>query len=226
MAPGIKRRPTDELDGEQRLSKRFDLLNLGTAIHSHPKASMLQFESALTHFATLENGGKQYIGVHPSDGSTEKRRPQRTNEDDNGHMQVEDTKDKIYIYDLDKELEEIESDEDRPVFLADIEKHLLKLPKSVLLGDDVKAAASKQMVLYRVPTSLSVPEDKDSVRRAIIETRRRAQENLPLTIPEPAVAVPPLTDKSSVHGQANGVVGAGAANGVNADYDPDAMDIG
>jgi len=141
-------------------------------------------------------------------------------------MQIEDTKDKIYIYDLDKELAEVESDEDRPVFLADIEKHLLKLPKSVLLGDDVKAAASKQMVLYRVPTSLSVSEGKDSVRRAIIETRRRAQEKQPLRIAESPTAVPPSADKRNVNGQANGVAGAVTANGAPAEYDPDAMDIG
>jgi hypothetical protein len=32
------------------------------------------------------------------------------------------------------------------------------------------------LVLYNVPSSLSVPEDRDSVRKAIIETRARARE--------------------------------------------------
>ena len=36
--------------------------------------------------------------------------------------------------------------------------------------------ASKQLVLYRVPSSISVPEEQDSVRKAIIEARARLRE--------------------------------------------------
>lgn len=142
-------------------------------------------------------------------------------------MQVEDTKDKVYIYDLDKELAEVESDEDRPVFIPDIEKHVMKLPKSVLLGDDVKAAANKQMILYRVPTSLSVPEDKDSVRKAIIESRRRAQENQQLKVPEtPNALLPPKGNiNHASQPYTNGYRNAFDRNWV-IDEDPDAMDIG
>jgi hypothetical protein len=143
-------------------------------------------------------------------------------------MQVEDTKDKVYIYDLDKELAEVESDEDRPIFIPDIEKHVMSLPASVLIGDDMRAAAEKQMVLYRVPNSLSIPEDKDSVRKAIIETRRRAQENMPFKVPE----APVTTTPSHQHGHAgtttpyiNGFQSISASNSAIED-DPDAMDIG
>jgi len=225
MAPGTKRRPTDELEGEQRLAKRFDLLKLGTATHTPSKASELQSRSALTQFALSENGGKQNVGGRSSADSSQKQRPQPASDDDNGYMQVEDTKDKIYIYDLDKELAEVESDEDHPVFIPDIEKHVMKLPKSVLLGDDVKAMANKQMVLYRVPTSLSVSEDKDSVRRAIIETRRRAQENQPFRVPDPPTVVPPPIEKTGAQTQANGITSSVTTNGVLGEDDPDAMDI-
>jgi hypothetical protein len=95
---------------------------------------------------------------------------------DEEYMDLEDSKHKIYIYDLDKELAEAESDEDRPIFIPDIEKHLHKIPKHILIGDDAKAMANMQMVLYNVPTSLTVPKEQDSVRRAIIESRRRARE--------------------------------------------------
>ena len=89
---------------------------------------------------------------------------------DNEFMDVEDTKHKVYIYNLDKELEDSQSDEDTPIFLPDIEKHLSKLPKVVLISEDEKEhAKNMQMVLYNVPTSLTVSEDKDSVRKAIIE---------------------------------------------------------
>jgi hypothetical protein len=142
-------------------------------------------------------------------------------------MQVEDTKDKVYIYDLDKELAEVESDEDRPVFIPDIEKHVMKLPKLVLIGDDVKAAANKQMILYRVPTSLSVPQDKDSVRKAIIESRRRAQENQPLKVPETSNALLPSKGNINHASQpyTNGLRNAFDTNRV-IEEDPDAMDIG
>lgn len=93
-------------------------------------------------------------------------------------MQLEDTKDKVYIYDLDEELAELESDEETPIFLPDIEKHLTKIPKHVLVsnGKELERTAENQLVLYGVPASLSVPEDKDSVRKAIIEARHRAEQ--------------------------------------------------
>ena len=100
-------------------------------------------------------------------------------------MQVEDTKDRVFIHDLDSELAEDESDDQHPIFLAGIEKRLLKLPKHILFNDqDRQRMESMQMVLYTVPTSLTVPEEQDSVRRAVLETRRRLRERQPLTIPK------------------------------------------
>jgi hypothetical protein len=124
--------------------------------------------------------GKLYIPVSPS------ARPSNSTRDglDNDHMDLEDTKHKVYIYDLDKELEGCESDEDKPIFIPDIEKHLNKLPKVVLIGDDAhEAAKNMQMVLYRVPTSLTVPRDKDNVRKVIIESRQRMRNQKGLTVP-------------------------------------------
>lgn len=91
-------------------------------------------------------------------------------------MDVEDTKDRVYIHDLDQELADIESDEEHPIFLPDIEKHLLRLPKSVLMNDaDKLRMENMQLVPYRVPKSLSVPVELDSVRKAILEARERAR---------------------------------------------------
>jgi hypothetical protein len=104
------------------------------------------------------------------------RPPKHAVENDYMEAEFEDTKHKVYIYDLDKELAESESDEDRPIFIPDIEKHLHKIPKHILIGDDAKALANMQMVLYTVPTSLTVPKEQDSVRRAVIESRQRARE--------------------------------------------------
>lgn len=90
-------------------------------------------------------------------------------------MQVDDTKDKVYIHNLDQELSDIESDEEKLVFLPDIERKLGRIPKSVLTTRS-QPVTSNEMVLYNVPCSLSVPKSQDIVRKAIIETRARARE--------------------------------------------------
>jgi len=137
-------------------------------------------------------------------------------------MQVEDTKDRIYIYDLDKELEDIESDADTPVFLSDIEKHISRIPKAVLAPRE-PVNQNNELVLYSVPTSLTVPEEQDSVRRAIIEARARARAQT-----GQAGAEPRITDSAQ---ESNGIDGpvyrdqmAIQENGI--EDDADAMDIG
>lgn len=97
-------------------------------------------------------------------------------------MQLDDTKNKVYIYNLDKELEDIESseNENKLVFLPDIEKHLLnmRIPPSVLANKDGELAGLNQnqaLVLYDIPHSLTMTDEKDSVRKAILEARHRAQ---------------------------------------------------
>ena len=140
-------------------------------------------------------------------------------------MQVEDTKDKVYIFDLDKELAEVESGEDTPVFIPDIEKHIMKMPKSVLIGDDIKAAANKQMILYRPPPSFTVPTDKGSVRKAIIESRRRAQEKQTFQIPDSPNGFVPSRSHGVLQAQLDGPIKESAPP-VVVDDDPDAMDIG
>ena len=91
-------------------------------------------------------------------------------------MLVEDTPHRVYIADLDAELSDIESDEDNPIFLQDIEKHLAKIPKHVLMGPEPKSTKDNQLILYHVPSSLTVPESQDSVRKAIAEARGRLRE--------------------------------------------------
>ena len=95
--------------------------------------------------------------------------------DQHESMHLDDTKDKVYIHNLDAELADLESDEETPIYLADIEKKLSKIPRSVLTGRN-PPITNNQMVLYNVPSSLSVPEEQDNVRRVIIDSRTRARE--------------------------------------------------
>lgn len=90
-------------------------------------------------------------------------------------MQLDDTKDKVYIHNLDAELADLESDEETPIYLPDIEKKLSKIPRSVLMGRN-PPITNNQMVLYNVPSGLSVSQEQDNVRRVIIDSRARARE--------------------------------------------------
>ncbi|KAL7943183.1 hypothetical protein V8C42DRAFT_115386 [Trichoderma barbatum] len=93
-------------------------------------------------------------------------------------MQLDDSKHKVYIYDMDAELSsDSDTDDGRLVFLPDIEKHLRenRIPRHILANDEGELAGM-QLVLYSDPKSISVPEERDGVRRAIIEARKRARE--------------------------------------------------
>lgn len=108
-------------------------------------------------------------------------------------MQLDDTSHKVYIYNLDDELSsESEPDdaEGRLVFLPDVEKHLRanrivpgigstgtgSIPRPIMPNKDGELAGM-QLVLYNDgPSSLTVPEEHDSVRRAIVEARARVRQ--------------------------------------------------
>ena len=88
---------------------------------------------------------------------------------------MDDTKDKVYIYNLDDELRAVDEGEEKLVFLPDIDRKLNKIPKSLLRGHG-QPLANSEVVLYRVPSSLSIPQEHDNVRKAIIESRARARQ--------------------------------------------------
>ena len=126
-------------------------------------------------------------------------------------MMVEDTPHRVYIHDLAAELNDIESDEENPIFLSDIEKHLSKIPQHVLLGPPPKSTEHNQMVLYNVPASLTVPEEQDNVRKAIAEARQRLREKQVSGVMEPERAM--------------GGFGTGSVISAQVDNDADAMDL-
>lgn len=112
-------------------------------------------------------------------------------------MPIDDTKDRVYIHDLDEELADIESDEEKLVFLPDIEKHLMRVPKALLSGEG-PSSTGNEVVLYKLPESLSVPEERDVVRKAIAETRARAQEQQDRQSPGDAMEMAVVASESAV----------------------------
>ncbi|KAM3461103.1 hypothetical protein MY5147_009486 [Beauveria neobassiana] len=143
---GHKRKAEAQQDNE-RLSKRLSLLNIE------------------------HDGTKLYV---PVESPPRPSKPQTIGGDDDA-MRLDDSKHKVYIYNIDEELaEDSEPDDAKLVFIPDIEKRLreTRIPPQILANGDGELAGM-QLVLYSDPKSLSVPESKDGVRKAIIETRRR-----------------------------------------------------
>lgn len=192
--PRRKRKAEQDAHNE-RLSKRMSLLNLGMS-------SVLSHVTCMHPLTTPteQNGQKLYVPVEQSQiqpppaaaaaafaPSTTVGNASVPSIPEEEPMQLDDTKHKVYIYNLDDELSsEAESDTDsqqgRLVFLPDIEKHLranrlpLTIPKPILPNKDGELAGM-QLVLYSDgPSSISVPEEQDSVRKAIIEARARLRE--------------------------------------------------
>ncbi|OAQ66869.1 hypothetical protein VFPPC_08376 [Pochonia chlamydosporia 170] len=140
-----------ETQDNERLSKRLSLLNLE------------------------QNGNKLYVPVETSHSpNTTTKLPSQPPES----MELDDSKHKVYIYNLDDELSsESEDEEGKLVFLPDIEKHLRenRIPQQVLANSEGELAGM-QLVLYKDPKSVIMPEDKDTRREAILNARQRTKE--------------------------------------------------
>lgn len=184
-------------ENNERLSKRLSLLNLGAYILFLFHLDLLLSNS----FCPEHSGAKLYVPVEnplaaSSIPSSAHAPPRSFNEfpissanqqegavasaSVDETMQVDDTKYKVYIYNIDDELSSDSEPEDgngKLVFLPDIEQHLRahRIPPHVLV-DPRAEAAGKELVLYSIPRSISVPEGNDSVRKAIIEARARVRE--------------------------------------------------
>ncbi|KAF1359379.1 hypothetical protein EJ07DRAFT_165974 [Lizonia empirigonia] len=166
-APHGSKRPADSaLDGEQRLAKRFDRLNLDNAR-----------KSARLHMPVAAAVPRAAPAAPAAPASAPPASPDA--------MLVDDTPHRLFIPDLDAELTALDSDEDHPIFLPDIEKHISQIPRHLLLGPQPTPTLHNQLVLYNVPASLSVPAEHDSVRKAIVDTRQRMRESQASRVTEP-----------------------------------------
>lgn len=134
-------------------------------------------------------------------------------------MYLDDTKDKVYIHDLQSEIAQIEAEEPKGMFLPDIDRKISAIPQQLLQNQT--SSASTQMVLYHVPSSISVPEEQDHVRKAIVASRARAREK--------QVQEAEGNQRENARGvgfgeNMNGFVPAHQGE-EEEEYDPDAMDL-
>lgn len=109
------------------------------------------------------------------------KKPKPIIQQDDDMMQLDDSKHKVYIYNLDDELSDSDaSDDGRLIFLPDISKHLreTRIPPHILANKDGELAGmNSQLILYdtAVPRNHNVPEEQDLVRKAFLEAREKAR---------------------------------------------------
>ncbi|KAK3488906.1 uncharacterized protein B0T23DRAFT_406190 [Neurospora hispaniola] len=185
-APCSRKRKADAQPEHERLSKRMSLLNLEHGGHrlyvsvGNPQAQnsfSSSFPSTTTPPTTSPSSSlSSQTNQYPTAAAV--------GQDDTEFMQVDNTKHKVYIYNIEDELSsesEAEQDGGKLIFLPDIESHLRqnRIPAQVLSAQPLSVESdilNKQLVLYSVPASLTVPEEQDSVRKAILEARARIRE--------------------------------------------------
>ncbi|KAI5467285.1 hypothetical protein BGZ63DRAFT_398876 [Mariannaea sp. PMI_226] len=165
-----RRKRKADIQDNERLSKRMSILNL------ERDCSKLYVPVETPSPSRTVTTAATSASTTPANNASSSSSHSNSVPDD--VMQLDDSKHKVYIYNIDDELSSDSDSEDaKLIFLPDIEKHLRdnRIPPSVLANKDGELAGM-QVVLYSDPKSLSVPEDKDSVRKAIIESRRRVRD--------------------------------------------------
>lgn len=223
----LGKRHADEsnLNDDHRFAKRFNLLDLGKKHHAVEVNALAHVRGVVDD--SKQNGNSNYYISVPGHArlpapSTASAAKQPATEEE--YMQVDDRPDRVYIHNLDEELAESEPEEERLVFLPDIERRFSRIPKHVLIENRTEESENQELVLYSIPKSLTVDESKDSVRKAIIETRRRARAK--------AVEDARHEDMNRRYDHSNNAPSTETAHGYGAGYedmrgpDPDAMDIG
>lgn len=175
-----KKRPAEgDPDGAQPLTKRFGCLQIGKPLFRSVVRSLV----ALTHSLIRAGTRIQGFGARAIHEPDENPRPPTLPAD---AMMLDDTEHTTYVHNLDQELVDPEPAKDH-IFLHPIAERLLTVPETVLSNP----AHGKELVLYTEPTSLTVPREQDSVRRAIIESRARARaEKTPSSSPSSQVSFP------------------------------------
>ncbi|KKA26225.1 hypothetical protein TD95_000034 [Thielaviopsis punctulata] len=191
-----RKREDSTAHSNERLSKRLSLLNLGTSVVLAPRRR----SSTLYSVSESERTGpKLYVPVEAPAGSAPVSTSapvsrssasasasasafastSTSHSDLSDRMEMDDSKHKVYIYNIDDELSSSESEPEdgRIMFHPDIQRHLMatRIPPTVKVSPEGELAGM-QLVLYREPTALTVPESQDSVRRAVIEARKRIRE--------------------------------------------------
>lgn len=220
---GVKRVADESNDDQLRFTKRFNLLSLGeSARQCHSHDSLL---TPTTADPRANGNSNYYIPVTPPPSNGAPIPPHGGPDQDHvDSMNVDDTRHRVYVQNLDAELAEIEANEpeERLIFLPDIEKHFSRIPEHILSNPQDEAQQQQELVLYSVPKSLTLDESQDSVRKAILEARQRARDKTAEEARHQEMERQYAKGDGDVVETAHGY---GSGYEQPADEDPDAMDI-
>lgn len=229
---GVKRQASDSnLTDLDRFEKRLRALSIRNDEKRAEKNSHPQFHKRVPSKPGVLSTGFKRTAPTPTP---------IPNTTVNDGMDVDPTRDRIYIADLDAELASSEDeDAEKLIFLPDIEKKFSRLPHQVYESSNYRGDSGPQeLVLYSDPKSLSVDEGHDSVRKAVVEARQRAREKAAV---ESQARQEDMERSYGVagmgRGDVNGDGGVETAHGYgdvgymsplrfDQEDDPDAMDLG
>ncbi|KIW56167.1 hypothetical protein PV05_04846 [Exophiala xenobiotica] len=204
-APG-KRKADDELESQSNISSQFKKLRLNHAIPSQtfpqsapPSSAGVSFRPLIANTdarpAIQAPVEASHLDTHSPAFFSQARAQEDQNAvitsglptlQDSEFMTVDETPHRVIITNLAHEIAQIEADEaaaSQTVFLPDIDKKVSAIPQRFLQSHPPQNASppltlntNTALVLYRDPTSITVPEEEDAVRKAIIAARTRARE--------------------------------------------------
>lgn len=223
---GRKRPPNidgeDDLIIEQPLSKKLAKLSL----HMEEQSRNRRGTKTRYLFTIPQHEAYKHPTRDDADQQLQKQQQKQVTLPDNELMEVDnDNPHVVFIRDIDEELGSDDGDENDKkglIFVPDIEKRLTRIPYALANGGSSKISepsfgTSQALVLYTVPSSLSVSREQDNVRRAIIEARARIRQKQAGDTRQQG-----LMEAGEV--MTDGVDGSGLDSGLDED-DPDAMDI-
>ncbi|KHJ35998.1 hypothetical protein EV44_g6269 [Erysiphe necator] len=205
----FKKRKAENYENNERLSKRLSLLNLersGQKLFNPPQPPIACKQDSISHFINQPTSNSDL-------------------------MQIEDTKNKVFIHDLEAEILEVQSEEAKFIIHPEIEKHLRDCRFSPQIITSFSSShEDKQLVLYNDPSSITIPEEFDSVKRIIIETRSRIREkqdtqNKEMLLEQPAEQLSGRSvDNQPSYYQPNSIFDSNSSQ-QHQENDPDIMDL-
>lgn len=159
-----KKRPAEhEPDADQPLAKKFGRLQIGIK-HSYSCVIIYMYLTRLCNLGALAK--------HSGSENQEALPPRQRSSGKGDAMLLDDTKDTTYIHDLEREIAEIEEQERQVSSLPGIVDKLTSIPKTILA--DTKPQNS-ELILYREPKSLPIPEKNCYARETVTESKEGAR---------------------------------------------------
>lgn len=183
---GFKRKASlqdDEVESNSLISHSFKKLRLGK--NSQPdvgkRLSLAEIAPVGVAYRDSNASMNQQPGlVGPGFSKDTASRHDRDADED--YMPLDDTADRVWVKDLNAEIAEIEAAEameKNGLLLSAAGREHAKIPDHLLRRNPPElpdsSAANMQVILYRDPISISVPEEEDAVRKTIIEARQRVR---------------------------------------------------